>query len=691
MGAFTRFSRAFLSVWAWTMLLLGLAGPLRAQQSCLLVPVPLAERVAAAPLIVEAGVAAQQAVSTNGHIYTISQLTVYKVFRGKEPALLQLAEAGGTLGLRREVVSPGITLAPGQQGLFLLEPNPELPGTYRLVAGPQGLVRYDLTDRSASEPFGRYASIVGQLYPAVEALAGRPWRVARPNAVLAGTLPAARPDAQPVITNFAPTSLTAGSGAILTINGSNFGATQGAGHVDFPNANNGGSSFVSANPTDYVLWTDVQIQVRVPSLDITTGGGAGTGNFRVVNATNETGTSPSALTVIYSLSNVLANGGTTPNRPRLINDDGAGGYTLQYSPSFTAVAGAPAAFERALATWTCATRLRRVIGASTATEATASDGVNVVRFGTLGAGVLGVTNSYYSGCIIGTAPAQFSLVETDYTFTPTPTTGTTWQFGPAAPSSSQYDFESVALHEQGHGTQLTHIIDPAAVMHYSVSNGQVKRTLSTTSDVAGGNDVFSYSQTNPCSGFIPPVPTAVPASCTSSLPVELVSFEAQYEKGRGTILRWATATERSSAYFAVESQEEGAQNWVEILRLPAAGNSTSPRRYEARDPRLLSGTRYYRLRQVDLNGSTAYSPIVAVSGIETVLALYPNPVADLLQVSGPAGAGRLTFYDLAGREAARFELLPGPNEVNVALLRPGFYLVEWTDGQNVRRGRLEKL
>ncbi|MBO2012671.1 IPT/TIG domain-containing protein [Hymenobacter negativus] len=672
--------------WSLVALLLAAMQPLRAQETCMLVPVSLTERVAGASLIVEAGVGAQEVLATGGHLYTLSELTVYKVFRGTVPARLRLADAGGTLGLRREVVSTSVALKPKQQGLFLLEPDPALPGAYRLVTGPQGWVQYDLTDRSASEPFGRYASIAGNLYPAVEGAVGQPRRVVLANTALAAPVVAARPQAQPVVSGFSPSQLSAGRGDVLTINGSNFGVTQGNGHVDFPNGDNGGSSFVSANSTDYLTWSDTQIQVRVPSLNSTTGGVAGTGNFRVVNNTSETGTSPTRLTVVYALSN-LANGAVI-NRPRLINQDGAGGYTLQYSPSFTAVAGAPAAFERALATWECATRLRRVVNTSTAApEATTNDGTNAVRFGTLSAGVLGVTNSYYSGCFVGGA-AQFSLDETDYTFRPIPTAGTTWQFGPAAPSSAQYDFESVALHEQGHGTQLTHIIDVTAVMHFALTNGQAKRTLSTASDAAGAQDVFTYSLSNPC-GDPAPVATAVPTRCTA-LPVELLTFEAHYEAGRGTVLTWATAQEKNSAYFAVETHDAAVVTWPEVVRLPAAGSSSSARQYTTTDARSLMGTRYYRLRQVDQDGTVVYSPVVAVSGPQTGLSLYPNPAENRLQVQGLAGVGRLVLYDAVGREAGQFGLPAGNSEVDVSSLPAGLYQAKWTDGTTVRWARLEK-
>ncbi|SHJ27400.1 Por secretion system C-terminal sorting domain-containing protein [Hymenobacter daecheongensis DSM 21074] len=684
---------------AWT-------GAAVAQTGCMLRPVPLPERMAAATLVVEASVGPQQVLAgRGGHLFTVSELTIYKVFQGQLPAGgVRLAEPGGTLGLRREEVSSAAGLLPDEQGVFLLEPDPAsgTAGLYRLQAGPQGIIRYDVARRTAVEPFARYASIAGALYPVLEQLAGQAARPVRPNLLLAAPLPQARPAAQPGISSFSPQALTAGTGAVLTIDGSNFGALRGSGSVSFPNADNGGATFVTANPTDYVLWSDTRIQLRVPSAIVGgsvsngTGNTAGTGVFRVTNGTGETGTSPTALTVTYALINLVPNNGDTPNRPRLINDDGQGGYSLQYSPSFTSRAGAEAAFERTLTTWACATRLRRVMVLAAGPEATASDGVNVVRFGSaveVPSGVLGVTNSYYSGCSVN-GVAAFSLVEMDYTFN----TSTSWQFGPALASGSDYDFETVALHELGHGTQLTHLIDPPAVMHFSVPNGVNKRTLDADSDIAGGTDVFTFSASNPCTASFPslspPVAAAVPAGCTTPLPVELVAFAAQYEAGRGTRLTWTTASETNSAFFAVESSAEpAAGRWAEAGRVPAAGSSNTPRTYELIDARPLTGVRYYRLRQTDADGSTQYSSVVAVSGeASAALSLYPNPATDRLRVLAPrpAGAARLTFIDMAGRAVLRLALAPEVPEVPLSGLRPGLYVVEWTDGTTTRRGRLVK-
>ncbi len=677
---------------AWRLALLGLmtlARPALAQDNCLLVPVPLAERLARATWVIEAQVDAPQVLrDAQGHLLTRYGLTVFKQFRGPAGQALPAAVllAGGTLGNLREVVSNTPTLAAGQQGVFFLEPDPQHAGEWRLFAGPQGLIGYDLARHAATDPFAAFAGIETNLYPALRDPAqAAGYRLVQANMALAAPMPARRATAA-AITGFSPASTVAGTGAVLTITGTGFGAAQGSGTVQFLNANNGGGSRVRPLASDYTSWTDTQIQVRVPSTTLE-GAPAASGTVVVVDGGGGTSTSAASLAINYAITNLNSSG--TPLRPKLIDDNTTGGYTLAYGPSFQANANAIAAFERALTQWACKTGANRTTTTTSSTELNIDNTTNIVTFDdmttpTLPMGVLGVTYSYYRGCGV-----EFTLKGTDYVFA----NRADWNFGAQAPALAEYDFESVALHEQGHGIQLTHVINPAAVMHYSISNGQSKRVLGTADDLPGGRSEvqFSTSANTTACGAAPASHKMLTLAGCSPLPVELTTFEARYEAGRGTRLRWTTATELNSAYFAVEAQEEGRPSWAEVLRQPAAGTSTAAHAYEARDPRLLSGPRYYRLRQVDADGRPSYSPVVAVAGSETGLALYPNPVANRLQVSGPAQAGWLVLRDLAGRAVARFELAPGPNEVDVASLRPGLYMVEWTDGLAVRRGRLQKL
>lgn len=691
---------------ALTLFLWGVAAqPGRAQGGCQLVPVPLAQRSQRAALVVEARVASQQVVNLGGHLLTRNTLEVYKVFRGKLPAgPLQVLTPGGTLRLRREDVSGALALATGQQGLFFLEADPSQPGELRAYAGPQGFIAYDLASGTASEPFGHYPSIEGALYGAVAAGTGAAYREVAPNARLLGATAQLRQRsaartlavAAPTISDFSPKTVTAGTSSInttsangvLTITGAGFGDPQGNGYVQFSNANDGGASYTRPLATDYLSWSDTQIQVRVPSYS-QTGSPAGTGSFQVADNGGTLATSLSPLTVTYALSNPNSDGLTY--RVHLISPDGSGGYTLQYASSFPAEAKAP--FERALRNWRTQAGVNRIVSATPAPSdvTDANDGVNVLRFDpTLPTGVLGVTYTYYSGCVVNKGPLNWQAVGTDYAFKPVPiaaqdnTPAYTWNFATATPTSQQYDFESVALHELGHGAQLTHIISATGVMNFAIANGATRRVLDNDTDITAARDVGSYSiganSTERCS-----LPAYRAPAAEAPLPVQLAAFGASYQPGQGTLLSWATASESNSAAFVVESQADPAGPWLALARVAAAGSSFTPRQYQARDARPLAGTRYYRLRQLDLDGTTAYSPVVSVSATATGLAAYPNPATGAVHLSGPLAAGtaaRVRLLDATGRCVAS---LVGPAgqaafELPLAGVPASLYVLEWDGG-----------
>lgn len=706
MSRFLRFAGSALA------LLLSTAAPhlLRAQ-NCLLAPVPLAQRSQQASLIVEARVASQQVAELDGHIVTRQQLEVYKVFRGQLPAgQLRMLTQGGTLGLRREEVSGALQLAPGQQGIFFLEADPNQPGELRAYAGPQGFIAYNLTDLTATEPFGRYDSIGPALYEALGAKVGTAYREVAANASLLAAAQrqnqrsAAGPLAvtAPTIDSFAPASVTAGTSTttttspagVLTITGAGFGSVRGAGYVQFRNADDGGASFTQPLASDYLNWSNTQIQVRVPSRG-TTGRPAGTGTFQVADNSGALATSASALTVTYALINASSSGQNY--RVHLISPDASGGYTLQYGASFPAEAKAP--FERALQNWRCPVGINRTISATAApTDATQQDKVNVVRFDvSLPAGVLGVTYSYYAGCATNNGPLNWQVIETDYAYTPVPipangnTPAFTWNYTTGAPTSQQYDFESVALHEQGHGAQLTHIISATGVMNFNIGNGQARRALDANSDVAAGQSVRTYS-TEATAGERCSLAAFTASTCP--LPVQLIAFAARYQPGRGTVLSWATATELNSASFIVESQAYTLDStWQAFTQVAAAGRSAAPRQYQALDTRPLAGTRYYRLRQVDLDGKVAYSPVVSVSAAASALAAYPNPATGVVQLSGPLAAGataQVRLLDATGRCLLRTAGPAGQAAFTLPLagIPAGLYLVEWAGGAGLSRLRL---
>ena len=126
------------------------------------------------------------------------------------------------------------------------------------------------------------------------------------------------------------------------------------------------------------------------------------------------------------------------------------------------------------------------------------------------------------------------------------------------------------------------------------------------------------------------------AGCTLTLPIKLLSFDAQPIKNKEVELTWITTTEINNDYFTIERSTD-VVNWEEIITTKGAGNSSNINSYKVVDssPSLREGGGlfYYRLKQTDYNGEFSYSAIRMVQlKEETELIFYPNPAKTELTI-----------------------------------------------------------
>ena len=457
--------------------------------------VNLNSRVNQSQLIVEGKVISSRSFwdANQYNIYTANKIEVYKIFKGNlSSTTIEVITPGGIVGNHKETVEPSLALRNSDVGIFILK-NSSIPQIKSSVipqfepyASVQGFIKYDLVTKKASSVFDSFNSIEVLLYNRITSITNlnfielKSFSVSQKGNISNKMAPS--------ISSFSPGTVTAGTKTQLTINGSGFGSTQSTSTVEFADANDGGSSFYPALATQTISWSATQIIVEVPDR-------AGTGSFRVVNGS--AGNSPSSLTVSYAEINVesdaLSSGTFVDYQTQHTDDDGSGGYTWQMFTDFDANASANASFTRAFDTWRCTgTNINWSIGSVTTTDQAANDGINVIRDDNgseLPAGILGRCTSRFSGCFEAST-IHWYTTELDIVFDD----GTNWNYGPAAPGGSEYDFETVAVHELGHGHQLAHVISPGAIMHHSISNGTQNRTLGVN-DLAAGNDVMSRSTT----------------------------------------------------------------------------------------------------------------------------------------------------------------------------------------------------
>jgi hypothetical protein len=141
------------------------------------------------------------------------------------------------------------------------------------------------------------------------------------------------------------------------------------------------------------------------------------------------------------------------------------------------------------------------------------------------------------------------------------------------------------------------------------------------------------------------------------IPVELTSFTANVSNNIVT-LEWSTATETNNRGFSVERKSE-ENNFAEIGFVDGKGTTTEITNYSFTDSKLKSGVYTYRLKQIDFDGTTAYSNEIEVDvAIPDVFSLeqnYPNPFnpATIIQYSLPVdGSVKLTVFNSLGEKVA---------------------------------------
>ena len=481
--------------------------------------VSLRQQIEESSLVVEGKVVSKNSFWDSDHklIYTSNTVEVYKVFKGNPIQTIEVITIGGVVGLTALDVSHSLKLQKGSTGVFTLYDNniktksggEFLSNQFRPYGSSQGFYKYNLFYNTVVNSFNKRQGISISFYNEIMSFTKKEFiEMSSFDSQLEKSSSTKKVLAPSAIT-FTPTTTSAGTKSIITISipggagGTDFGGTKGK--VAFSNADDGGATFIDALDTQ-VTWSNTSITVEVPHY-------AGTGKIRVTNSDASSIVSTTDLTITYAETNVVYDADDTTDGmgggsngpleafayiPQHVNINGSGGYTWQMHTDFDANAAAKAGFERAFNKWICETGINWTIGSTTTIDVAAFEStppapsappVNVIRFDNgseLGPTTLGVCYSWYKGCSIGGGSFQWFVAELDIVFDD----ATDWNFGPGATPAivGKYDFESVALHELGHGHQLGHTIDTNNdVMHWVLQFAEDQRDLNANNITAANN------------------------------------------------------------------------------------------------------------------------------------------------------------------------------------------------------------
>jgi hypothetical protein len=142
------------------------------------------------------------------------------------------------------------------------------------------------------------------------------------------------------------------------------------------------------------------------------------------------------------------------------------------------------------------------------------------------------------------------------------------------------------------------------------------------------------------------------------LPVEGLLLHGQWQRNeQDALLSWRTTRETNNAYFELQRSLDNRIFEV-VTQVPGAGTTDTPRQYSHLDANLPADRYYYRLKQVDLDGTGHLSNTVLLSRLGAsrgVIGLYPNPVRSgedlLLQLDQPEDERLdIDIYDVLGKQ-----------------------------------------
>lgn len=189
---------------------------------------------------------------------------------------------------------------------------------------------------------------------------------------------------------------------------------------------------------------------------------------------------------------------------------------------------------------------------------------------------------------------------------------------------------------------------------------------------------------------------AVSTSCTSLLPVELISFSAVIIENANISIDWQTGSEINNDYFEILHSNDGV-NFKVVGEVQGAGNTNKMQNYSFVHNQPKDGINYYQLRQVDFGGESEYSEVrvVELEHQDANLKIFPNPATDYIHMhfSQDRKVSSLLVFDNLGRLVLKQGLIEGSrfSSLDISELKSGIYWIKLDSDTQSQSAKFVKL
>lgn len=217
--------------------------------------------------------------------------------------------------------------------------------------------------------------------------------------------------------------------------------------------------------------------------------------------------------------------------------------------------------------------------------------------------------------------------------------------------------------------------------------GTVPNGTYTIINLTSGTVSGSFATTNLPVGYSVLVnATNVQLVRSGALPLNLISFTSS-KQNNDALLQWKTANEINVSRFEVQRSNDG-QTFTTIGTVAAGGSL-----YSFTDANTFSSrtVAFYRLKSIDADDRFTYSNIIKLSKqASATVTVYPNPVSDVLSISGLKQNGTVLLYNAEGKLLQQQTVTAQTMTIDMSKYAKGIYLLQYKTGDEVVNQKIIK-